>query len=270
MIALITTQLLHVKGAEPRLCFFRKSVRSSARVQTEVPTTQVSKMKKPLTIISFIIAAISASCAPAYCQQQLSFDQMTRMVGGNEPYLSSLSVQYDTRGVQVNVGRPGFSAVAQYGFAPGTAGDSGDFGNDSSGSYNLANDDNTVSDYYGTTANQMPYSAGGLPQTTTAVQSLEGGYGNRFGKTSIPSAKFKYGFSNSPATPYRGVSGNRMMRGSNLPPVSTASLDLDIVDKGPNFGEFQRTRYTPSAEGLRAIRAAQARGTVPRNYDFGR
>lgn len=197
---------------------------------------------------------------------------MTRMVGGNDSYLSSLQVQYDTRGIQaqVNTGRPGFAAVAQYGFAPGTSGDSGDFGNDTSDSYNLANDDNTVSDYYGTTADQSPESRGGLPRTTTAVQSLAGGYGNRFGKTSIPSARFKYGFSNSQAIPYRGVSGNGMMRGRNLPPVSTGSVDLNIVDKGPAHGIFERTLYTPTAEGLRAIRRAQARGTLPKDYNFGR
>ena len=187
-------------------------------------------MKKLLTIYSFAIAAVAASCAPAYCQQ-LTLEQMMRMTGGNQAHLSSLQTQYDTRGLQVNVaGRGGYPNV-QYGYAPASAGDSGDFGNQPSGSYTLANDANTVSEYYGQTADQRTYSRGGLPETNTAVQSLDGGFGKRFGRTQIPSRSFTYGFGNYKEKPYRGVSGNRAVRGRNLPPVSTASVDINIVDR---------------------------------------
>ncbi len=187
-------------------------------------------MKKLLTIVSFATAAIAASCAPAYCQQ-LTLDQMIRMTGGNQAHLPSLQTQYDTRGLQVNVGGRSVAAVAQYGYASGSAGDSGDFGHQSTGSYNLTNDGNTAGDYNGETARQSPYSRGGLPNANTAVQSLEGGFGSRFGRTSIPSGTFKYGFGNYKERPYRGVSGNRAMRGRSLPSVSTASIDINTVDR---------------------------------------
>lgn len=187
-------------------------------------------MKKLLTIASFAIMAVAASCAPAN-SQQLTLDQMMRMTGGNQAHLSSLQTQYDTRGLQVTVGGRAVSAAGQYGYQSASAGDSGDFGNQSSGSYKVANDGNTVSDYYGESATQSPYSRGGLPQTNTAIQSLDGGFGNRFGRTQIPSRAFTYGFGNYKERPYRGVSGNKAVQKRRLPPVSTASVDIDIVDR---------------------------------------
>lgn len=221
-------------------------------------------MKKPLSIL-FAIVAVTSNSAPAH-SQQLTLDQMTRMAGGNQSYLPALQAQYDTRGFQVSARNSNSAAVAGYGFVDGSSGDSGDFGNSSSGSYNLANDGDSVSNYYGQTANQRPYSGGGLPETTTAVQSLEGGFGKTFGRTSFPSGSFTYGFANNRQIPYRGVSGNRTVQGRNLPRVSTASVDIDIVDKGRARGAWQRRVYIPTYEALLAIRRANARGSLPRGF----
>lgn len=195
-------------------------------------------MKKLLTIVGLITAA--TSCAPAY-SQQLTLDQMVRMNGGYQPHLSTLQSKYDTRGMQVNVNARGASASASvsadygyrpaYNYAPASEGNSGDYGNQTSNTYAQAQDGNTVSNYNYETANQSPWSRGGLPETNTAVTSLNGGFGDRFGKTQIPTGRFKYGFGDYKPRPYRGVSGNPFVRGRNLPPVSTASVNLNIVDR---------------------------------------
>ncbi|MCC7526984.1 MAG: hypothetical protein IT342_00595, partial [Candidatus Melainabacteria bacterium] len=217
-------------------------------------------MQKSLTILVALFTA-TFSCAPAY-SQQLSFDQMIRMTGGNQAYLPALQAQYNRRGLPVTVSTSSNPAVG-FGFAGTggeTAGDSGDYGNQSSDSYTMANDFNTVSNYGGDTANQSPYSREVLPQTNTALQSLEGGFGRQFGTTSFPSGSHYFGFANSPEIPYRGVSGTKAIRGRNLPRVSTASADIDIVDKGPAHGDWELQIYKPSYEAVMAIRRAKARG----------
>ena len=226
-------------------------------------------MKKRLAILLVFFAV---STEPAF-SQQLSIEQMIRMTGGNQAYLPALQAQYDTRGLQTIVRAPS-SPAAVFGFAGAggeTSGDSGDFGNNTSGSYILANQNNGLSDYSGRTAKESPYSRGGLPDTNMAIQSTEGGFGQQFGYTEIPSGRHKYGFTKNPEpTSYRGVSGNMSSRGRMLPPVSTSSVDINIVDKGPARGDWERQVYTPSYEAVMAIRRAKARGFFPKPQRFGR
>lgn len=185
-------------------------------------------MKKLLTIVSITLLTQSAFCAPAFCQQ-LTLEQMMRMTGSNEPHLSALGSQFDTRGLQSSNSRS-FVAAGQYRYS-GTAGNAGDYGNQTYRSYNQANQDYSQSDYQGETANQSPYSRGGLPETNTTMESLNGGFGKRFGKSEIPSGTFKYGFTNPPPNNYRNITRRRTDPYRSLPSVSTASVDIDIVDR---------------------------------------
>lgn len=214
-----------------------------------------------LLSLSFTFITLAINCLPASCQQ-LTLDQIIRMTGGVQPHLPSLQARYDMNGFRISAGPTASSYES--------SGDAGDYGNQTSGSYQMADDINTVSDYGGDTANQSPYSGGGLPQTTTAVQSLEGGYGQRFGTTSFRSGSFTYGFANNPEIRYRGVSGNRAIQGRNLPRVSTASVDIDIVDNDPGHGDWENQVYTPSYEAARAIQQAKARGFFPKPRRFGK
>lgn len=242
---------------------FRRDIGSlPSRIRAEASKTQVMPMKKfHLVLHSFTFVTLAINCFPANCQQ-LTLDQIIRMTGGNQPHLPYLQARYDMNGFQISAGPTGSAYES--------SGASGDFGNQSSGSYKMAEDINSVSDYGGDTANQSPYSQGGLPQTTTALQSLEGGYGQTFGNTSFRSGRHTFGFSNNPEIAYRGVSGNRGMQGRNLPPVSTASVDIDIVDSGPAHGDWERRVYTPSYDAARAIRQAKARGFFPPPRRFAR
>jgi hypothetical protein len=94
---------------------------------------------------------------------------------------------------------------------------------------NLAQQDNSFQDYMGDTdGKQTPMSRGGLPETTTAIQSFD----NIYGMTRIPSGQFRYGFSNQGGALLRSPTGfGNQGFGGFLPQTSTGSLDINTVDR---------------------------------------
>lgn len=167
------------------------------------------------------IGFLSIFCSAAHAQG-LSIDQMVQMTGTNEPHLQALQTKtsfqnqplpqsgYDTSNLKSNYEQPALPV-----YRPQQP---------------------QVEEFYGyenAMSRQRPNwnAQPRVPRTTTAVQSLEGSFGASFGRTQISSGRFSYGFSQGATIPYRGVSGNRRLRGRALPPVSTASVDIDTVDR---------------------------------------
>lgn len=194
-----------------------------------------------IIVTALCFGTLSCSCGQA---QGLTMDEMLRMTGSSEPHLGALQNRFATQasGQQTYSGgqRPAFSGNrgsqsaydidSAYG-TRATSGAYGEFGNSTANRYNYAQQNVEQYDYQGETANQAPISRGGLPATTTAIQSQSGSFGGRFGSTQIASGRFSYGFSQGSRKVYRGVSGNRNLSGRALPPVSTGSVDINIVDR---------------------------------------
>lgn len=214
----------------------------------------MQKMPRPLgvafvaklpftTRLSFLSVCLGLFSCSAVQAQGLTMEEMLRMTGGSEPHLRALQNSYSTQVNSVqsynqpvqnafagNAGiGSGYDIDAVYN-ERGSSGAYGEPGNSTSNQYYYAQQNRNQYDYEGSTRNQRPISRGGLPETTTAIQSQAGSFGKRFGATEISPGKFTYGFSPARKQYYTGVSGNRYMRGNPLPPVSTASVDIDIVD----------------------------------------
>ncbi|PZM82513.1 MAG: hypothetical protein DKT66_10970 [Candidatus Melainabacteria bacterium] len=192
----------------------------------------------------FLSLVLCFYASSACLAQGLTMDEMIRMTGSNSPHLHALQSSNSAQGFRNQgygqVPQSAYSANRgmQYAYdlnsassARASSGAYGESGNSTANGYYYAQQDSDQYDYQGTTSNQSPISRGGLPAATTAVQSLEGSFGKRFGTTEIKSANFTYGFSKGTKRAYRGVSGNRAMRGVALPPVSTASVDINTVDR---------------------------------------
>jgi len=178
-----------------------------------------------------LLFVFAGTCSAAF-SQGLTMEDMLRMTGSNEPHLRALQAhgpqQSGFAGNSAN--QNGYDIDAAYS-SVSSAGASGQYGNSTANQYYYANQDREQYDYEGSTSNQQPISRGGLPETTTAIQSQSGSFGQRFGATQIRSGRFTYGFSPARRQVFMGVSGNRMTKGRLLPPVSTASVEINTVDR---------------------------------------
>lgn len=191
--------------------------------------------KLPFTTrLSFLSVCLGLFSCSAVQAQGLTMEEMLRMTGANEPHLGALQNRASTQAsssYSVNRGNQSAYDIDSAYNTRASSGASGQFGNRTANSYDRTQQNVQEYDYQGETASQRPVSRGGLPATTTAVQSQGGSFGSRFGATQIASGRFSYGFSQGSRRVLRGVSGNRNLRGASLPSVSTGSVDINIVDR---------------------------------------
>lgn len=189
---------------------------------------------KSRTILSLTAVALAAGIsAPAFAQ---SFD-LGNGINVNVPASSTPSFLSGTTNVveQQVVGGGNQTAPDQSGLpASGQTGGSPSFGSGiaSGGAQGDVSRSSQATPYNLTTNNGVVGGRSvGLPHTSMNLMAP-----NSVNMSSWPSAAFKYGFPNSPATAFMGVCRGSI--GGFLPPVSTASNDFNTVDcpiRGPLY-----------------------------------